>query len=182
MGVPKGTMRYISRREELRRRRDHVRIATEMYGAKAAAELYSVKLDAESPLVSQPVLDKPASEPIHRNSSEGGAMKRKLIAITLAWLFWWIPIGLHRLVMRQKYWWAHTICWAVTTYASTRFLFDPQNIQMAMHYRDAGIVPPVGQYVNTWLLVFAALWMVVVLYDLIAVFFFRLPDGSIRHE
>lgn len=107
---------------------------------------------------------------------------RKPLAVILAWFFWWVPLGLHRLVMRQKYWWAHTVCWALTTYASTRFLFDQQNIRIAQQYAESGLVPPIGQYANTWLLPFAALWMIVVLYDLIAVFFFRLPNVRTSHE
>lgn len=107
---------------------------------------------------------------------------RKPLAIVLAWLFWWIPIGLHRLVMRQKYWWVHTLLAVTASAASFRFYHHAYNLKLGRGYMETGIVPPLGTYANTWLLVFAALWLIVVLYDLIAVFFFRLPDGRLNHE
>lgn len=109
-------------------------------------------------------------------------MKRKLTAVILAWLFWWIPLGLHRLVMRQKYWWVHTLLFVTATSASFKFFHGAYNIKLGRGYMETGIAPPLGTYANTWLLVFAALWMLVIFYDLIAVFFFRLPDGRINHE
>lgn len=45
----------------------------------------------------------------------------KAVAVILAWFFWWVPLGLHRLWMRQKYWWLHPIFFLSAAIASNAF-------------------------------------------------------------
>ncbi len=107
---------------------------------------------------------------------------RKPLAIVLAWLFWWIPLGLHRIVMRQKYWWVHTLLFVTTTAASFKFYHSAYNLKLGRHYMETGIAPPLGTYANTWLLVFGLIWFLVVVYDQLAVLFWPSPDRSVDHD
>ena len=109
-------------------------------------------------------------------------ISRKPLAVILAWFFWWVPIGLHRIVMRQKYWWVHTVLFVTATSASTKFFYNSYNIKIGRHFMDTGVVPPLGTYANTWLLVFGAIWFLFVFYDQLAVFFWPSPDRSADHE
>lgn len=111
-------------------------------------------------------------------------MIRKPLAVVLAWLLWWIPLGLHRIVMRQKYWWVHTVFGVLTSAASYRFMHDPRNLDLGLRYIETGIQPSLSQYAHVWLLLVGVPWFLVVIYDQLSVFWWRLPDqsGSAHHD
>jgi TM2 domain-containing membrane protein YozV len=97
---------------------------------------------------------------------------RRIIAVILAWFFFWIPVGLHRLWMRQKYWWVHTILFVSSTVASTIFLHLQGINALAFRqiYEKTGRAPHFYDYSHTWLLLFNVAWMAFVLYDCVKVF------------
>ena len=104
----------------------------------------------------------------------------KAFAVVLAWFFWWIPLGLHRLWMRQKFWWLHPAFFVAAAVASNAFFRAPENIDVvARIYAATGSFPRLGDYSNLWLLVFTAGWILLVVYDALKVFSWPVP-GTVK--
>lgn len=107
-------------------------------------------------------------------------LSHKAFAVILAWFFWWIPLGLHRLWMRQKFWWLHPIFFLSAALASNAFFRSPENIDVVTRiYAATGAFPRLGDYSNLWLLGFTAGWIVLVVYDALKVFSWPVP-GTVK--
>jgi len=110
-------------------------------------------------------------------------LSHKVFAVVLAWFFWWIPLGLHRLWMRQPYWWLHTLLFLLVTIASNIFFRSPENIEIARHlYTTTHRSPHLFDYSHTWLFGFAAAWIVLIAYDAVKVFSWPVPSASKESE
>lgn len=109
-------------------------------------------------------------------------LARKAIGVALAYSGIGAVLGLHRLWMRQKWWWVHPLAFAAYLLASNRFfvLNGPYFAEAARHYP-----PHLGGYAHAWLLLVAAGWMLFVLHDWVMVWFWpapaKLEQGS-HHE
>lgn len=100
----------------------------------------------------------------------------KAFAVVLAWFFWWIPLGLHRLWMRQKFWWLHTLVFLLTTVTSNIFFRSPENVGVVTSiYATTGAYPHLSDYSNVWLLSFGVLWLALIAYDALKVFSWPVP-------
>lgn len=107
----------------------------------------------------------------------------KTVAVILAWCFWWVPIGAHRLWMRQKFWWLHTLCFLAATVASNIFFFHtPANMALGRSYAAHGVAPHLGDYTHAWLLGFTAVWLALIMYDCAKVFSWTVPDVAQRES
>jgi hypothetical protein len=92
----------------------------------------------------------------------------KTIAVLLAWF---VPVGLHRLIMRRHYAWLQPLALLLATSASIQFFFyTPENAELARNFIEQGGVPHIGQYTHVWLLGFTAAWMALAIYDAIMIF------------
>lgn len=95
----------------------------------------------------------------------------KTVAIILAWFAWLAPLGLHRVMMRQRYAWLHPVAFLSATLASNKFFFHtPENAELGRIFAEQGIAPHFGQFAHIWMLSFTIVWMLLVIYDAIMVF------------
>lgn len=106
-------------------------------------------------------------------------LSHKAFAVILAWFFWWIPLGLHRLWMRQKFWWLHPIFFLSAALASNAFFRSPENIDVVTRiYAATGAFPHLSDYSHLWLLGFTAGWIVLIVYDAVQVFSWPIPGAT----
>ncbi len=102
----------------------------------------------------------------------------KAFAVILAWFFWWMPFGLHRLWLRQKFWWLHSLFFLLATISSNLFFRSPENIDVVKRiYGATGAFPHLRDYSNIWLLGFTAAWIALVVYDAVKVFSWTVPSA-----
>ncbi|HUX62236.1 hypothetical protein [Sulfuricella sp.] len=107
----------------------------------------------------------------------------KAVAVILAWFFWWVPLGLHRLWMRQKYWWLHPIFFLSAAIASNAFFRSPENIDVVTRiYAATGYFPHLRDYSHLWLLCFTAGWIALIIYDALKVFSWPVPGAAKEEE
>lgn len=94
----------------------------------------------------------------------------KTIAILLAWFAWLVPLGLHRIMMRRRYAWLHPLAFVGATLASNVFIYIPENLALGNILTPLGLRTLFDHLSHVWLLSFTFAWMVLVVYDAIAIF------------
>jgi len=102
----------------------------------------------------------------------------KAVAIALATFFWWIPLGLHRLWMRQPYWWLHTVLFCLSALMTNRWYIINGPVFMRVHEETGRLLPHLGEFSHYWLLVPNVAWMGLVLVDWLMVWFWPVPLKS----
>lgn len=105
------------------------------------------------------------------------SFSHRSFAVLLAWVFWWIPLGLHRLWMQQRFWWLHTLCCLVATVSSVIFFRFPENLYAVKNFLVAtGTSTPPHSYTDIFLLSFTAgLWIALIIHDGVMVFLWPVP-------
>lgn len=111
----------------------------------------------------------------------------KAVAIALAWISWIVPFGFHRMMMRRKFWWIHPVAFLIATAACIIFFFDtPENVEFGRLYVEYGTLITISDFVGgwerQWLIGFAGLWMLLVVYDAIVIFTWHLPEEKSKDK
>lgn len=109
----------------------------------------------------------------------------RVTAVILAAVSWLIPLGLHRVMMRQKFWWMHPIAFLIATVACILFYFGtPANAEFARVCVERGTTMAFGDFVRgwdrSWLLIGVGAWMLLVMHDAVMVFFWSLPNKQVE--
>lgn len=99
----------------------------------------------------------------------------KAVAIVLANCFWWIPLGLHRLWMRQPYWWLHTVLFCFSAVLSSRWYILNGPVFLRVYEETGRLLPHLGEFSHYWLLVPNMAWMALVITDWIMVWIWASP-------
>lgn len=92
----------------------------------------------------------------------------KAFGVLLAFSIVGTVMGLHRLWMRQKWWWIHPLVFVAYVVAGTQFL--ALNADFARQYmaKTHGFLH-LGDYSHLWLLLFGFGWIAFIFYDCIMV-------------
>lgn len=102
----------------------------------------------------------------------------RIFAVILVLAFWWVPIGLHRIWMRQQYWWLYTLGFGVAIAANQVIFGSAANQNLAMGAYIWGVIPPLTSYQHYWVLGVVVPWVALWIYDCIAVWFWRVPGDA----
>ena len=107
--------------------------------------------------------------------------------MVLVLLFWWVPIGLHRIWMQRGYWWLHAVAAMTLGWLALHVLYSRHNIEL-MHQLIMTKGAPVSplDIPGGWLVVSVAmLWLMFLAYDAVMLFHWPVPDKSwkcLHHE
>ncbi len=100
----------------------------------------------------------------------------RVAGAAIAIFLWWVPLGLHRIWMRQKFWWLHPLAFAFATLAGNHFFSLPKNIELVENaYQQTGQYPRLGQYEGKWLLIFTLVWLALVIHDIWKIWTWPVP-------
>lgn len=101
-------------------------------------------------------------------------LSHKAFGVLLAFSMVGTVLGLHRLWMRQKWWWVHPLVFVAYVVAGTQFL--ALNADSArQHMEKTHSFLHLGDYSHLCLLLFGLGWIAFVLYDCIMVWTWPVP-------
>lgn len=101
-------------------------------------------------------------------------LSHKAFGVLLAFSIVGTVLGLHRLWMRQKWWWIHPLVFVAYVIASNEFV--ALNAEPARQYMEkTNSYPHIGDYSHLWLLLVGLGWIVFVLYDCCMVWSWSMP-------
>jgi hypothetical protein len=112
-------------------------------------------------------------------------ISHRIFAVVLIFGFWWVPLGLHRLWMGRRYWWAHTVAALSVWWLSLKMFRAPENAnffhalaEAQLHGRVMMFSP--GDLAWGWPFFFVSvLWLVVFVYDFVMIFYgWPVPEKS----
>lgn len=104
----------------------------------------------------------------------------KAVAVVLATCFWWIPFGLHRLWMRQPYWWLHTVLFGLSALMTNRWFVLNAPVFVRVYEETGRVLPHLAEFTNYWLLVPNVAWFVFIIADCLLVWFWPVPSKPIK--
>ena len=108
------------------------------------------------------------------NTDRFHRFSHKVFGVLLAYSMVGTVLGLHRLWMRQKYWWACPLAFLVYVSVGNKFLeLNAEHIQNISEV--ANRLPHLSEMSHTWLLIIAFGWILFVLYDLNMVWTWPVP-------
>ena len=101
-------------------------------------------------------------------------LSHKVFGVLLAYSLIGTVFGLHRLWMRQKYWYLHPLAFVVYMAASNRFIaLNADSARQIM--AKTNNYPHFFDYSSLWLLLVGLGWIVFIIYDCVMVWSWPVP-------